>query len=382
MTGTGKINYGLAMRATVLCLLVTPAVLLLTGLQPLAAQQKSKQKAVAAPVQGAVWSAEKANAWYREHKWISGANYIPANAINQLEMWQAATFDPATIDKELGWAEGIGFNSMRVFLHSVAWKTDPEGFKKRVDQFLSIADRHHIQPIFVFFDDCWNKEPIAGTQPEPKTGIHNSGWVQDPGQPASEDSSSFAELEKYVRDILITFGHDKRILLWDLYNEPGNSGKGNASIPLLTKIFQWARAVNPQQPVSAGLWDWHLTDLNILQLKNSDVVTYHDYEELRMHQRVIELLKASGRPLICTEYMARTRNSRFSTIMPMLKKENVGAINWGFVNGKTNTIYAWDTPLPDGSQPVEWFHDIFNKDGSPYRQDEVNLIRKLNRLTP
>ncbi len=383
MTGTGKINYGLAMRATVLCLLVTPAVLLLAGLQPLNAQKNNKQKgAVVAASQGIVWSAEKANAWYREHKWISGSNYIPSNAINQLEMWQAATFDPATIEKELGWAEGIGFNSMRVFLHSVAWKTDPEGFKKRVDQFLGIADRHHIQPIFVFFDDCWNKVPIAGTQPEPKTGIHNSGWVQDPGQPASEDSSNFAELEKYVRDILTTFGQDKRILLWDLYNEPGNSGKGNASIPLLTKIFQWARAVNPQQPVSAGLWDWHLTDLNILQLKNSDVVTYHDYEELPMHQRVIELLKASGKPLICTEYMARTRNSRFSTIMPMLKKENVGAINWGFVNGKTNTIYAWDTPLPDGSRPLEWFHDIFNKDGSPYRQDEVNLIRKLNGLTP
>jgi Cellulase (glycosyl hydrolase family 5) len=344
-----------------------------------AVQAQKNKNAIAAPSPPAkVWAAEKANAWYSQHKWLTGANYIPANAINQLEMWQAATFDAATIDKELGWAESIGFNTMRVFLHSVAWKQDPDGFKKRVDQFLTIADKHHIQPLFVFFDDCWNKEPKAGTQPLPKTGVHNSGWVQDPGQPASEDSSNFPALEKYVKDVLTSFAHDKRILLWDLYNEPGNSGKGDKSIPLLTKIFEWARAVNPDQPVSAGMWDWNLTKLNELQMSNSDVITYHNYDELPLHQRVISILKASGKPLICTEYMARIRNSRFSTILPMLNTENVGAINWGFVVGKTNTIYAWDAPHPDGSQPIEWFHDIFKKDGTPYREDEVNLIKKLN----
>ena len=340
--------------------------------------QKNKKPVADTPVPGKVWTAEKANAWYATHKWLTGANYIPANAINQLEMWQAATFDPATIDKELGWDETVGFTTMRVFLHSLAWKQDPEGFKKRIDQFLTIADKHRIQPLFVFFDDCWNKEPRIGQQPAPKTGIHNSGWVQDPGQPASADTSNFPGLEKYVKDILGSFAHDKRILLWDLYNEPGNSGKGDATLPLLTKIFEWARAVNPDQPVSAGLWDWNLTNLNVFQLSHSDIITYHDYNELPMHQRVISILKASGKPLICTEYMARTRNSRFATILPMLKKENVGAINWGFTEGKTNTIYAWDTPTPDGSQPVEWFHDIFKKDGTPYREDEVNLIRKLN----
>jgi endo-1,4-beta-mannosidase len=345
-----------------------------------AGAQKNKKAVAIVASPGKIWTAEKANAWYAEHKWITGANYIPANAINQLEMWQAETFDAATIDKELGWAESIGFNTMRVFLHSVAWKQDPEGFKQRVSQFLSIAAKHRIQPMFVFFDDCWNKEPKQGLQPVPKTGTHNSGWVQDPGQPASADTNNFAGLEKYVEDVLGYFAHDKRILLWDLYNEPGNSGKGNTSLPLLTKIFEWARAVNPDQPLSAGLWAWDLQDLNTFQLSHSDVITYHDYEELAWHQRVVALLKASGRPLICTEYMARTRNSRFSNTLPMLKKENVGAINWGFAEGKTNTIYAWDTPMSDGSQPIEWFHDIFKKDGTPYREDEVNLIKKLNGL--
>lgn len=336
------------------------------------------QKSTVKTASAGVWPAAKANAWYAQHKWLSGSDYIPANAINQLEMWQADTFDPQTIDKELGWAEGIGFNTMRVFLHSLAWKQDPEGFKKRVDQFLTIADKHHIQPLFVFFDDCWNKAPEIGKQPAPKTGVHNSGWMQDPGQPASENPANFPGLEKYVKDVMTHFAHDKRILLWDLYNEPGNSGKGDASLPLLTHIFEWARAVNPDQPVSAGIWAWNLEKLNEFQITHSDVLTYHDYEEPAWHLRVIQLLKTFGRPLICTEYMARIRNSRFSNIMPILKKENVGAINWGFVSGKTNTIYAWDTPMPNGGEPIEWFHDIFKPDGTPYRQDEVDLIKKLN----
>ncbi len=342
------------------------------------AHAQNKKTAAKVPVNGTVWSVEKANAWYAAHKWITGANYIPANAINQLEMWQADTFDSATINKELGWAQGIGFNTMRVFLHSVAWKEDAEGFKKRINTFLSVASRHQIQPIFVFFDDCWNKVPSPGKQPAPKPGIHNSGWVQDPGQPASYDTTIYPGLEKYVKDILVTFGHDKRILLWDLYNEPGNSNKKDSSLPLLIKVFEWARAVNPDQPVSSGLWAWDLEKLNAFQLTHSDIITYHDYQEASLHKQVVQILKANGKPLICTEYMARTRNSRFATVLPMLKEENVGAINWGFVAGKTNTIYAWDTPKPDGSQPTEWFHDIFKPDGTPYRQDEVDLIKNLN----
>jgi endo-1,4-beta-mannosidase len=333
----------------------------------------SAQKAPA----GKVWTTAKANAWYAQHKWMSGADFIPSSAINQLEMWQADTFDPATIDRELGYAEGIGFNTMRVFLYSLAWKQDKAGFKKRVDQYLTIANKHGIKTMFVFFDDCWNADAKTGKQPAPKTGIHNSGWLQDPGNRLNNTGET-AMLQAYVTDVLTTFKHDKRILLWDLYNEPGNSNKKEASLGLLTKVFAWARAVNPDQPISAGLWDWNFEKLNTYQALNSDVITYHDYTDEASHLKTIQLLKSHGRPLICTEYMARTRGSKFANIMPMLKKENVGALNWGFVMGKTNTIYAWDNPMPDGSEPKEWFHDIFRKDGTPYRAEEVELIKKLN----
>ena len=324
------------------------------------------------------WSQEKADEWYAEHDWMVGANFVPSTAINQLEMWQKETFDPETIDRELGYAEDIGMNTMRVYLHSLAYKADKEGFKKRVDQYLEIADRHGIKTIFVFFDDVWDANPEIGKQPVPEPGVHNSGWVQDPGYPESVEMADSPELERYVKDIITTFQNDERVLMWDLYNEPGNNEKGNESLPLLENVFEWAREVDPSQPLSVGLWNWDLIDLNTFQALNSDIVTYHSYDAPDIHERLIELLKTHGRPLIVTEYMARTRNNRFSNTLPLLKNYNIGAINWGLVNGKSNTIYAWNTPIEGGKEPIEWFHDVFRKDGTPYRQDEVDLIKKLN----
>ncbi len=323
---------------------------------------------------GTVWSAEKAQQWYSKQAWVTGANYIPSTAINQLEMWQANTFDPETIDKELGWAEGIGFNTMRVFLHSLAYQQDPSGFKKRMSNYLGIAGKHHIRTMFVFFDDCWNPNPKIGKQPDPKPGVHNSGWSQDPGRNLTD--RDYAALATYVKDVMNTFGHDKRILLWDLYNEPGNSKRRDQSYDLLSKVFTWARQTNHDQPISSGLWAWDMTKLNTFQALNSDVITYHEYEEPEKHLRILQVLKTHGRPLICTEYMARRNKSLFSNILPLLKKEKIGAINWGLVSGKSNTIYAWDTPISDGSEPQLWFHDIFRKDGSPYKADEVDFIKQ------
>lgn len=324
-----------------------------------------------------VWTKEQANKWYKQWGWLRGGNFNPSSAINQLETWQAETFDSETIDRELGWAADIGLNSMRVYLHHLAWEQDPEGFKNRMAKYLEIADGHGISTMFVFFDDCWNNTYAAGKQPEPKIGTHNSGWVQDPGKLIYDQPAIVSDLETYVKDILTSFADDDRIVLWDVYNEPGNSGYGNKSMPLLQKVFQWGREINPSQPLSAGVWNGSLTDLNKYQLENSDVITYHNYQGKEEHLNMIDSLKKLGKPMLCTEYMARTRNSTFQDIMPILKENNIGAYNWGLVAGKSNTIYAWDNPIESGEEPEVWFHDIFRKDGSVYSEDEVSLIKSL-----
>ena len=326
-----------------------------------------------------VWSIEQANEWKEQNGWLRGCNFNPSTAINQLETWQAESFDENTIDQELGWASDIGMNCMRVYLHHAAWEIDKDGFKNRMNRYLDIANGHGIKTIFVFFDDCWNPTYKTGKQPKPKPGVHNSGWVRDPGDLLFEDSTLMSTLEEYVKDILTSFSEDKRIVLWDLYNEPGNSGYGNKSMNLLQKVFEWGWDVRPSQALTAGVWNPQLKELNQFQLEHSDIITYHNYREPKEHQAAIDTLELYNRPLVCTEYMARKFNSRFQNIMPMLAVQNIGAINWGLVAGKSNTKYTWDEPIPDGSEPELWFHEIFWPDGTPYMQEEVDVINSLTK---
>ena len=323
-----------------------------------------------------IWSKDMANAWYKKQGWLVGADFLPSTAINQLEMWQAETFDTATINRELGWAHNIGMNVMRVYLHDLAWQADPAGFKSRMNTYLRIASKNKIKTLFTIFDDCWNPDPVIGRQPDPKPGIHNSGWVRSPGKSVHDDPSKWAYLEKYVKDILTTSKDDNRILMWDLCNEPGNSDYNETSLPLLKKAFEWAWAVRPSQPLTAATF-YDNKDFNKFQLENSDVITIHNYNDADNLEKELQEKTKLGRPVICSEYMARPRNSRFQTHLPIFKKYNVGAINWGLVSGKSNTIYQWNEPIPDGSEPKLWFHDVFRKDGTPYDKSETDFIKAI-----
>ena len=329
----------------------------------------------AARAQSKIWPEKKANEWYAQQGWQVGCDFLPSTAINQLEMWESETFDTVTINRELGWAEQIGFNTLRVFLHDLVWENDSIGFKKRINIFLTIASQHRIKPLFVFFDDCWNPEPKYGPQPSPKPGVHNSGWMRSPAQSIHNDSTRWNVLERYVKDILASFKYDPRILCWDLYNEPGNSGYNLTSLPLLKKIFEWAWSIRPSQPLTVGVW-YDNKELNDFQLNNSDIITFHNYNKTEDMEKQIKELQKRNRPLICTEYMARTNGSTFETHLPILKKYNVGAINWGFVSGKSNTVFPWGSK--EGSpEPKIWFHDIFRKDGTPFDKNEVAMIKNL-----
>ncbi len=323
-----------------------------------------------------IWTKAQANEWYAKQSWPVGANFLPSTAVNQLELWQAETWDTATINRELGWAENIGMNTMRVFLHDIAWETDPDGFLKRMDAFLAIAENHHIKIAFAIFDDCWNPDAKAGIQPAPRPGVHNSGWVRSPNKMRHDDTARYEILHRYVNAVLTKFKDDNRVLLWDLYNEPANSGYGLSSFPLLKKVFAWAWEVRPAQPLTVGVWFSEFPEINRYQLEHSDVISFHNYGDTASMKDAIDSLQRRGRPLICTEYMARTNNSRFQTHLPILKRYHVAAINWGLVSGKSNTIFPWGSK--EGTPgPAMWFHDVFREDGTPFDPKETELIRQL-----
>jgi hypothetical protein len=341
------------------------------------------------------WSSERANYWYAHRGWLVGCNFTPSTAINQLEMWQSDTFDPVTIDRELGWAQGIGFNSVRVFLHHLLWQEDSKGFLKRMDQFLDIAHKHHIGVTFVIFDSCWNPFPHLGKQPEPKPFVHNSGWVQSPGHEVLDQPETFSELKPYVQGLIGHFRNDPRIDIWDVFNEPDNDNnssygklelknKNDMALILLQETFDWAREMKPTQPLTSAVWmgNWadkdQLSSMERVQLQNSDVISFHNYSPLPELEKCVENLRRYHRPIICTEYMARPVGSTFDPNLKYLHDQNVGAYNWGFVSGKTQTIYPWDSWKKNytGEPPV-WFHDIFRPNGVPYDAKEIKFIKNV-----
>jgi len=324
-----------------------------------------------------MWTKEKANEGYNKLPWLVGCNFIPSSAVNQLEMWQEETFDPETIRRELGWAADIGFNTVRVFLHDLAWLADAQGFRDRVSSYLDIAAGCGISTMFVFFDDCWNTNPKIGKQPDPRPGIHNSMWVQSPGKKIVKNNAAWQRLEDYIRDVIGAFATDERVLAWDVYNEPGNTGMGERSLGLLGSAFKWAREAGPSQPLTAGVWanKKELKKLIEFQTAGSDIITFHNYNDIEDLKEQIKNLKAYGRPVVCTEYMARVLNSRFGTHMPVFKQERVGCYSWGLVAGRTQTNCPWRQLLLVMRSKL-WFHDIFYKDGTPYDAGEVEMIKK------
>lgn len=373
-------------------------VLKLPLVLPVAAALSPAPVAYAAP--GDRWSPEHAHRWYRAQGWLVGANYITSTAINQLEMFQPGMFDPRRIDVELRVARLIGLNTVRVFLHDQLWTQDQRGFQHRLAQFVGLAARNGIKPMFVFFDSCWDPLPQLGPQRPPRPGVHNSGWVQSPGAERLGDRRYHAVLREYVVGVLNQFRNDQRVLAWDLWNEPDNLAdvyqkverrdKVELVTALLPQVFGWARSVNPPQPLTSGVWqgEWgnprRRSPIADIQLANSDVITFHSYAKPSEFEDRINELAPWGRPILCTEYMARTLDSTVEGILPIAQRRNVGAYTWGLIAGKTQTYLPWDSwERPYLSPPAEWFHDLVHPGGRPYRSGEIHTIRRLTgRLGP
>jgi len=371
------------------CRLGGPAAALLACLPMLAAASRPAAQARAPRIgveeaekvkklAEARWPREKARTWYAGVGAIRGCNYLPRTAVNTTEMWQKPTFDPKTIDEELGWAQAGGYNSVRVFLQYLVWKDDAAGLKRRLDQFLGIAQRHGIRTMLVFFCDCSfaGKEPYLGKQDDPVPGVHNSGWVPSPGLKRVTDRSAWPSIEAYVKDVVGRFASDRRVLIWDLYNEPGNSGMGTRSLPLAEAAFAWARQARPTQPLTTGAWSRFSGRMSRRLMELSDVVSFHAYDAPAGVEAKIKLCKAHGRPLICTEWLRRQSGNTFAAVLPLFARHEVGGYHWGLVAGRTQTYMPWGSKR-GSPRPKVWQHDVFHPNGRPYDPREIELLRRF-----
>ena len=349
----------------------------------------------AAVAQTPQWTAAAANDWYARQPWIVGNNYIQSNTVNQIEMWQQETFDADRIDLELRWAEDLGINTLRVFLNDQVWEKDPGGYQRRMDRLLKLADKHRMRVIFVLFDSSGDPYPELGRQRQPKPGVRNSLWAQSPGARGLADPKQIQNALAYAKDVVAFFSIDKRVLAWDVWNEPENTNDGRFGSfepankldlvrSMLPLAFQFARAGNPTQPLTSGLrtGDWSSPDklrpVEKIQVESSDVITFQNYDGPREFEKRVKWLQAFGRPVLCTGFLARDQGSTFEAILPIAQKDNVGVIAGDLVQGKTQMWLPWDSwknPYID-RQPAVWVEDIFESKGPPYRQEEADFIRK------
>jgi len=314
------------------------------------------------------WSKEKARQWHRDAGPIRGCNYLPRTATNTMEMWQKDTFDPKTINQELAWAKSVGMNSVRVFVQYLVWEKDPDGLKKRMGEFLRIAHSHGIKTMWVLFDDCAfgypaRTEPYLGPQGDPKPGEYAPFWTPSPGRKRVANRKAWPKLREYVTDLVGTFRDDKRVLVWDLYNEAQGSSR-----PLIEATFAWARRGGPSQPLTTC---WHAHDL-------VDVISLHCYGSAAAMKNSIAKHRAHGRPVLCTEWLLRRGGNTVANILPVLEEQDVGWFIWGLVTGRTQTCMHWSSK-PGDPVPANWQHDIFHAEGKPYRPEEIKLFRTYAR---
>ncbi len=322
------------------------------------------------------WSEKKAWDWYNKQPWLCGFNYIPAYAINYTAMWDKTSFDPAAIDKELALAENTGMNVLRAVLQYIVYEDDPAYFLNTLDKFAALCDKHHIKFMPALFDDCVfgiNSDPHLGKQPDPLRGWYAWAWSPSPGHSMVTDTTTYPKLEAYVKAVIGRFKDDPRFLLWDLYNEPTNGGLGSTTFPLLKKVVEAARSVNPSQPLSIDVWNNNLR-LNEIVLAASDIITFHNYGTKEELTKEISELKKHNRPLINTEWMNRSRGSTIADNLEVFYKEKVGCMLWGLVNGKTQTDLPWGH-RPGDPPPKVWQHDLYHGDFTPYDKSEIALLK-------
>jgi hypothetical protein len=322
------------------------------------------------------WEEGKAWKWYNSRPWICGFNYIPSNAINYTAMWDKTSFSPETIERELSLAETTGFNAVRVVLQYIVWQDDPAYFRDTFTKFLLICRNHGIKVIPALFDDCifgTNSDPSPGKQPEPFDGWYAWAWSPSPGLSIVSDSTKWKGLENYVNDVIGSNKNNPDILIWDLYNEPADN-----SLSLVRKVFGWARAANPSQPLTVCVFGSR--EIQDMVAGNSDVITFHNYLAPEEMEKNINELKKFNRPVICTEWLNRPMGSSVESIIPMLFEKKIGCLHWGLVNGKTQTNLPWGHRPGDGPYRSIWQHDLYTNDLKMYSPYEFVIFRKYISL--
>ena len=354
------------------------------------------------------WPKEKAWEWYNAQPWIRGCNYMPASCANRVDQWQGYGSEErfAEMEREMELMQKDGFNAVRIILGDLGfavWRAEHDGIMKRFERMLEIFDRHGVRVILVFGNDCSRPKPIwslpeMGEQ-KWDLGYHGGRKLSQhgsfpglPGYTAVDDPALREEFFRMCEEFLTKYAHDRRILFWNLWNEPGANGRGRISPPHIRRLFELAWRIDPDQPLTADIWtnegNWTNGVAEAVGAELNDIVSYHTYQPISRQISYAQKLKARfGRPMVNTEWLARTFNCTVQEVYPFFAQNRIGCTMWGYVNGKYQTHEPWeytwrqleDNPdLMHHFKFTKWFHDLYRPSLRPYDPYEVAIIRHVN----
>ena len=358
------------------------------------------------PSRHAPWTREQAWEWYNAQPWIRGCNYMSADCANRVDQWQELGFEERfeTQRTEMALAQSIGFNAFRLILGEEGfgiWYADHDGFMERFDRTLELCREHGIRAIVTLANDCSRPKELWKL-PEP--GPQKYDWGYHGGRKQSQhgtypgavgytslDDPELAEaFYAMCREIMTVHRNDSRILFWDLINEPGANNRKQISAANVRKLFEIGWEVNPDQPLTADLWnsfgkgEKNPSENVVAEL--CDIVSYHNYSPLERQKEIVkDLRERIGRPLVNTEWMARIRGNNIQDCYPFFEQERIGCTMWGFVAGKYQTYEPWesmwkelDTGKGKNYEMTKWFHDLYRPSLRPYDPEETAIISHVN----
>lgn len=354
------------------------------------------------------WSKEKIWEWYNSKPWIRGCNYMSADCANRIDQWQQYKFEERfeTTKKELALMSKLGYNSIRIIPEFFVWKEEHDGFMERFERYIELANQNGISCMVVLGNDCC--PPKEEALERLHLGEQHVDWGYHGGRKVSQhgkfDGAGYSILdepksaEKYyefVREIVEKYKNDERIIIWDVFNEPGNSKRDSMSLLHMKKFLEIIRNIDPIQPLTIAIWS-QLTNFEKLReiekfgLENSDIISYHNYGSYENNIRELKLLKKYDRPIINTEWLNRCGGNTIEELFPLFYLEKVGCYNWGFVAGKYQTYEPWNgiwnsyeenpDSIINNFDFTKWFHDIYRPSHNPYNPKETELIKRFCNL--
>ena len=352
------------------------------------------------------WTKEQAWEWYNAQPWIRGCNYMPASAANRYDMWQVWDCERRfeEMERELALAESIGFNAVRIIIAEdngfAVWCEDHDGYMRNLERFLALCGKHKIRAIMCLGNDCSRPKPLWSVPkpgPQPYDIGYHGGRKQSQhgsfpgmiGYISADDPELRPKFFKMCGEVMEKYKDDDRVLFWNIWNEPGNNGRGKVSAPLVKEMFELAWKIGVKQPCAADVWNGKL-EPNLETAEGvaaawSDIISFHCYSPLPSQIAYVKQLKEKfGRPMLNTEWLARIRGCDVQDCYPYFAQENIGCTCWGFVAGKYQTYEPWEGMWRRvekgyrGYKMTKWFHDLFRPSLRPYDPEEIDVIKNVN----